>query len=234
MDHKKAMDKIKKCLSLAESSNPNEAANAWRQAQALMRRFNIEHADVLASEVKAVWVKGSMAKVITTWEASLASSVMDAFDCEALRQRRAHPKREGFWVFIGQGSNPEVAAYAFEVLYRQIRNGRRKFLSDRCDGWSEADKRKHVELYSHAWVGALHERVKAFASRNRNDVAIRTYIEREFNVSSEMKMRGGLKDLDKLTMSERYALREGWRDAEDARLHHGMPNEQQAMLPEGV
>lgn len=234
MDHDKAMDKIKKCLSLAESSNPNEAANAWRQAQALMRRFNIEHADVLASEVKAVWVKGSMAKAVTAWEASLAVSVMEAFDCEALRQRKTFPKRVGTWVFIGQGSNPEVAAYAFEVLYRQVRNGRRKFLRDNCEGWSDADKRKHVELYSHAWVFALHEKVKAFASRNRNDEAIQAFIEREFDVSTDMKMRGELKDMDKLTMSERYAMREGWRAAKDARLHHGMPNEQQAMLPEGV
>ncbi|PIA66345.1 hypothetical protein CDR19_15110, partial [Ectopseudomonas toyotomiensis] len=39
MDRKKALDKVKKCLALANSSNPNEAAAAMRQARAMMEKY---------------------------------------------------------------------------------------------------------------------------------------------------------------------------------------------------
>ena len=40
------IDKIKKLLALADSSNPNEAAVALSRAQKLMERYNIEAVDL--------------------------------------------------------------------------------------------------------------------------------------------------------------------------------------------
>lgn len=51
MDRNKALDKIKKCLRLATSANPNEAAAAMRQAQALMRKHGIGQDDVSMADV---------------------------------------------------------------------------------------------------------------------------------------------------------------------------------------
>ena len=41
MDKNKAIEKIKKCLALGKSANEHEAAQALKQAQALMREYGI-------------------------------------------------------------------------------------------------------------------------------------------------------------------------------------------------
>ena len=45
------IDKIKKLLALADSSNPNEAAVALSRAQKLMERYNIEAVDLKIENV---------------------------------------------------------------------------------------------------------------------------------------------------------------------------------------
>ena len=46
MDQEKIIDKIKKCLALAKSDNPHEAATALRQAQKLMEQHNLTEQDI--------------------------------------------------------------------------------------------------------------------------------------------------------------------------------------------
>ena len=48
---KKIAGKIAKCLALAGSSNPAEAEAAKRQADALMKKYNLTGSDALASQV---------------------------------------------------------------------------------------------------------------------------------------------------------------------------------------
>lgn len=45
----RALEKIKKCLALAESTNPNEAESALRQARKLMEKYQLEMSDVDSS-----------------------------------------------------------------------------------------------------------------------------------------------------------------------------------------
>jgi hypothetical protein len=52
MDKNKAIEKIKKCLALGKSANEHEAAQALKQAQALMREYGISDADVALSDIK--------------------------------------------------------------------------------------------------------------------------------------------------------------------------------------
>ena len=51
MDKKTALAKIKKCLARAKSANEHEAAQALKQAQALMREFEVTEQDVEWSQV---------------------------------------------------------------------------------------------------------------------------------------------------------------------------------------
>ena len=44
MNKQKALEKIKKCLALSKSANEHEAAQALKQAQALMRLHQIDGA----------------------------------------------------------------------------------------------------------------------------------------------------------------------------------------------
>lgn len=51
MDKAKVLEKIKKCLALSQSANENEAAQALKQAQALMRQYSIIDIEVELSAV---------------------------------------------------------------------------------------------------------------------------------------------------------------------------------------
>ena len=68
MDKNKAIEKIKKCLALAKSANENEAAIALRQAQALMREFQIDP-DLL--DIAEASCDSKATKTPQAWEASL-------------------------------------------------------------------------------------------------------------------------------------------------------------------
>ena len=54
----KILGKIKKCLALSGSSNPNEAATALRQAHALMAKHGVStHEITMADKLKAMGVR---------------------------------------------------------------------------------------------------------------------------------------------------------------------------------
>ncbi len=51
MDKERILEKIKKCLALSKSANEHEAAQALKQAQALMREYGITDIEVELSAV---------------------------------------------------------------------------------------------------------------------------------------------------------------------------------------
>ena len=51
MNKEKILDKIKKCLALSKSANEHEAAQALKQAQALMEKYEVNAVDIALSEV---------------------------------------------------------------------------------------------------------------------------------------------------------------------------------------
>ena len=71
MDRKKALEKIKKCLRLATSANPHEAAAAMRQAQALMKEHGVGQADVDMSGVEVSTAVAGSKVTPAQWESQL-------------------------------------------------------------------------------------------------------------------------------------------------------------------
>lgn len=82
MDKNKAIEKIKKCLALGKSANEHEAAQALKQAQALMREYGISDADVALSDIKKHACTAKTANQIPGWQAWLANTVKAAFGAE--------------------------------------------------------------------------------------------------------------------------------------------------------
>ena len=82
----KILAKIKKCLALAGSDNPNEAATALRQAHALMEKHGLGVHDVAMSDMgQAESPSQTMSRdAPADWEARLANQVAKAFGCKTL------------------------------------------------------------------------------------------------------------------------------------------------------
>lgn len=131
MDKKTAINKIRKCLALAKSGEPHEAAAALRQAQKLMEQHGVEHPDLLAAGVAEEWTKSCSSKVPPRWEVALASVVAVAFGCDFIFSRRvnsAETRIVGGYVFICAAPAPEVASYTFTVLSRQLKKARVEYI----------------------------------------------------------------------------------------------------------
>ena len=117
-DKSPIIEKIKKLLALAASSNEHEAALAASHAQRLLAAHNLAMADI-ESERKpelADRVETSAAKNLPKWVRHLSGSVCAAFDCQAI-----HHPATGKLSFIGVGADVQIAAYTFAFLERTIR-----------------------------------------------------------------------------------------------------------------
>ena len=77
------IEKIRKLLALANSSNEHEAALAAAHAQRLLSEHNLAMADVEAKHrpQSADKVETTVAKTLPKWVRNLSGGVCSAFDC---------------------------------------------------------------------------------------------------------------------------------------------------------
>lgn len=215
MDRKKALDKIKKCLRLATSANPHEAAAAMRQAQALMKQYGIGQADVNMADVMECAAVAGSKKTPARWEALLARTVAKAYACKVIFIGGI-----GRWNFIGEMA--EVAGYTMTVLLRQVRQARRDFSATRLKNCKVTTKVRRADVFCEAWVHAVHEQVAAFAGADLSP-AVEQYLAHHYPDLVQHKPR------DRNATARRKAgvrtisdAMHGVLAAADVRLNHGM------------
>lgn len=156
----RALDRIKKCFALAKSSNPHEAEAAMRQARKIMDKFKLEIGDVHATQTEefSLWI-GKAKSVPPQWIRMLSMTVSKAFGCVSFYSYR--PNQQSL-IFIGEISRAEMSTYAYEVLIRQLKQSKRKYLSG-VSIQGTVQRRKAGVLYAEAWIIGVHKRVEEFA-----------------------------------------------------------------------
>lgn len=146
--------KIKRCLALGESSNSNEAEMAMRQAQAMMRAYRLSEIDIHAEAVSCETHNTGLIRM-SGWQRSLANVAARAFNCEMLMsQRKGGPIS---FMFIGVMPAAELAAYAYDSLFAQVRAARKGFQKQ------YSTSRRAADDFCDAWVHAVRTKVIAFA-----------------------------------------------------------------------
>lgn len=121
------VEKIKKLLRLAKSSNEHEAALAAAHAQRLLAEHNLNEADLTESEIpkEAGIAAADTVKKPADWLFLLASSVAGAFDCKYFHSSC------GKTFFVGVGIDHEIASFTFGYLYRAINRMVTQFMKKR-------------------------------------------------------------------------------------------------------
>ncbi|WP_455233071.1 DUF2786 domain-containing protein [Geopseudomonas aromaticivorans] len=159
--------KIKRCLALGKSGNPNEAEMALRQARKLMDAYRLSHADLHVSDVGSE-VRSTGKKVTPLWQRYLANAASEAFRCRSLNQLRRNPagRLESHFLFIGVKPNAELASYAYDSLMTQITTARRSYLAT-LKTRSGGESRSRGDAFCEAWVYAVGSKVTSFAEDNR-------------------------------------------------------------------
>lgn len=188
-EQQKALEKIKKCLKLAGSSNANEAAAAMRQAQALMEKYNVTHTDVQASEASEQKAKATVKNKPTRWEIGLALTAADAFGCKIIFSSCMYFTGKGEWKFIGVGASPELASYAFQVLLRQVKKDRAEYIKTQLKRCKPATKTARADTFCLSWILAAANKIAAIAPSAEAKTAIDAYMGKHYQDTTTLNPR---------------------------------------------
>ncbi len=229
MDDNRILDKIKKCLEMANSktSNPHEAETALRQARKLMDLYSLEMGDVLASMACEVSILAGSEGPPPTWRVRLSQVCGLAFGTRVIiSTSRFNAAR---FILIGCAAAPELTGYAYQVLARQLQKARREYLDTqkRC---KRSTKVARGDAFANAWIDAVHSKIDAFAGVEDNIAeAIEAFVKKNHPEleSFELKRR-------KLKSRDEGAADAGYMAGKSAQLHQAVNHRPLARLTAGV
>jgi hypothetical protein len=124
---KKAIDRIRKLLSLANSSNVHESANAAAQAAKLMAQHQIDTAEIEGDkdpvgDNRDSAVEISKGKRPPSWKWHLAWVVAQDMCKPYLLHRKIRDQIHGTMVgFVGRRSDADLCAYLYRYLIRELK-----------------------------------------------------------------------------------------------------------------
>lgn len=170
---KRQLAKIKKLLNLAQSSNPSEASLALSRAQALMKKYGVNLDDVALSEVSATDARVDCLKP-PQWLSRLIDAINKAFGTSAVASHYYDGSwnKKGAVKFIGISPNDEIAAYCFDVLYRQLLSHRKAFIASLHNNCKKATKTARADWYCLGWVAEVNAKITPLVVSNDH----KTYI----------------------------------------------------------
>lgn len=181
MTRDQALSKIKKCLALAKSQNPHEAAAAMRQAQKLMAEHNLDEQEVSLADIAEAGV-AAVSTANNLWESQLSHAVADAFACSIFSRvswggpRWGSPAKKRHYVFIGVGAAAEVASYAYEVLSRQCAKARLEHVRKQPKTCKPITKTARGDSFALGWAFGVREMLDKFANSERNQELLDSYM----------------------------------------------------------
>ncbi|AMG31804.1 DUF2786 domain-containing protein [Grimontia hollisae] len=181
---RKALKKIAKCLELSNSANINEAAQAIKMAQRLMKKYGLDQDDIDFI---------SMGK--TTSDTLLPSSISDAilkiirgintrFGVECvLTNYKGLKKAE----FIGDADRAIFAAFAFDIVYREMNEHIGQFRNSfQGTGTPQAELGRRVQSFTMGWLEGALAKLPNIAPDGDVDKKIKDYIDKQFeNIDRE-------------------------------------------------
>lgn len=212
MDKEKALDKIKKCLALSKSANEHEAAQTLKHAQALMAKYELDERDVALAEIMQSPAERTVPFKTDDWHWSVMWMVAEVFGCRPLQ-------RGNKAIFYGRGNRPDLAAYAFDVVYRQLTAARRKWLKEQCKARKPANRKYLANQYCEGWIHGARRNVIGFLLNETEQQLLDAYHDR--HVHSVIRRRETQKPTE-LQRAGEDAMRGGYADGKDVRLHRPM------------
>jgi hypothetical protein len=210
---KKAAAKIAKCLALAASDNPAEAEAAKRQAEALMKKYNLNGEQVAAAQVTEQQSKTGGKHRPPLYFCQLAAIVADAFACEAIASPGGGYK-ESCMIFIGLGCKPELAGYTFDVLRRQLNKDRTSYQAT-------------LKRYKRENKSRIAKQVREFAGSDQEKQAVTAYKAQRWGDSLETDQRAGAKPEKN---NDWDAIDKGHQAARDVSLHKPVQSKLRTLL----
>ena len=228
MNKKTVIEKIKKCLALSKSANQHEAAAALRQAMAFMEKYKIDANDPELLGIAEACILGSGSQKPTVFEAILANSIAKMMGCKVILSGDIKITKDLHFKKVPPGNPPppdpapEIASYAFDVLYRQLKKARSVFISENLKRVQiKANKVKRADLFCEGWVLEATKLVSELNPNKDEMDQIQAYVQQKHNVrNSEPTDRNKKTN----TNTDRYHndLQAGRQAGKNAKLNNAM------------
>lgn len=235
----KTLSKIKKCLALAGSDNPHEAAAAMRQAKALMDKHGVLANHITMSEIgEATTKSATMSRdKPANWEMRLAGMVGKTFGCKMMVCRSVYKTggghaNEGQYIFVGLKQRAEIASYTASVI-RKCKKARSSFIAENMRGLSALGgglKKKTTRMgdtFAEGWVIAISKLVTEFANPPEINDAIELHIDAQ---SSGEEAQARTVKRSEIGEHEMLAARAGMQAAAGESLHRPMSKNSDAFM----
>jgi hypothetical protein len=168
MELDNVMKRIKNCMAIAQNAgaSENEAATALRQAQALMKKYNISPEGITADEIgpdtiacPSAWSK------VPQWEINLACLLAEAFGARVTMRTFPGMQKLAEFTFIGLKHQMPAIKYAYGVLRRQIVTARAAYQKAHCVGFMRGEKMLAGESFCQGFVSRVSKQVDAYAMK---------------------------------------------------------------------
>ncbi|WP_275286824.1 DUF2786 domain-containing protein [Halomonas elongata] len=228
------MRKIERCMALSQSSNAHEAGIALRQAQQLMQRYGLNEQDITLASVTDHMATAQAGKVPPRYLNALATLVMKAFGAQAIylatpQIRGTQIRWLGQWQFLGTDGASQVAAYAYEVLQRQLIRDRKAYQSGLSKRIKRATRVRRGDAYAEAWVAGARESIVPVELSPAATEALEAYAERQHGelCSLSSRQRGQLRHHDY------QAVHQGYDAGRQVRLHDAIETPEREALGHG-
>ncbi|NTZ40684.1 DUF2786 domain-containing protein [Enterobacter sp. JMULE2] len=225
MNKEKYLAKIKKLLNLArKATNQNEAAAALRQAQNLMREHSLTELEAEFTNISEASSKGAPnhAQTPPKYLVYLVEVIKRAFGVQAYFAWRetkcfySAPRR--VITFYGPDSRPQIAAYAFDVLARQMVAARKEFIAGLHRNTRPANRTAKADQFCEGWASGVWNIVAELVPTESETTLMELYRERQLASGLES---GSCRDARKANGGD-AARTAGYLSGKQAQLSHGV------------
>ncbi|CAH7188872.1 DUF2786 domain-containing protein [Vibrio alginolyticus] len=167
-DKEKALERIEKCLKLAESGNEHEARQAMAMAKKLMLKYGFVPDDIDFVSIAEVSANTRVAKTPPSYMQILLVGIATLFKCKVINKterRVVHNSKlktrnysvvgVSYPVFIGERSQAMLAAYCFDVVVERLAQARKDFISTLHGNCKKSRRVAEADTYCEYWVSGV-------------------------------------------------------------------------------
>ncbi|MCG3728225.1 DUF2786 domain-containing protein [Vibrio cincinnatiensis] len=208
MDKQKALKKIAKCLELGNSANVNEAANAIKMAHRLMLKYGLDKDDIEFIKMGKTQSTHLLPASISSGILRVIRGINTKFGVEAVLLNHKGLKRVEF---IGEADRAIFAAFAFDIIYREMNEHTGQFRNSFAgSGTPASEVSRRVTSFLSGWVEGALEKLPTITPDEDSTNKINNYIDKEFQNIDRETFKQQLKEAMKnLTADYEVGLKKG-------------------------
>ena len=175
---RKALKKIAKCLELGNSANVNEAAQAIKMAHRLMLKYGLEQDDIEFIQMGKTKTQTLLPADISQQILKIIRGINRRFGVECVLTNHKGLKQAEF---IGVAERAIFAAFAFDVMYREMNQQTGQFRNSfQGTGTSNAEVTRRVSSFLAGWLEGALEKLPELNTDDDHDKRMTNFIDKEF------------------------------------------------------